>query len=641
VFVKFPHAHFLLISELGEKKMVTKTTLTNEQKLAAKHNKGPAVIEACAGAGKTTTLATAVHYACTHGIPTEKIRMVAFNDVAAENMAKRLKQLFGITNVECTTIHSFGLSLVRSHFQLVGFTEMPEFLEKTTDRRLLEKAIRKVAESRGMAPSKLKHAVHQTFQQGKKSVSVKNDAKLAKQVDQVMQHYQAAKLDLNLLDYFDMVSLAVTLLKNNRELMNQVGASIDLLLVDEIQDLTMVEAQLVCYLAKSTKAALLVGDPKQTIYGFKGSSLKVWNKIHSYLEPVVYSLSESFRVPTVNLNFVNAVGQDICAGRPMISHQHGQKPCLFRANSPEEQYKWIAAKIKSLQVLGVPLEDIAIIARTRQSLVLLNNSGCLENLALNEAYRKAEPGQAQMLLRALVRLVKWHMKTKGATGFKAVNALTKLLIAIDLPKADIDRVVSEIEASGWEGMHIPKKPNEPCYRRVLQLKNAVEKASNLSPEAGMQVLIDALKPIAINKLGKKEKLAILCEFSEVKLDVRTCSHWNDVDTNSLPVASPQSAGLTLTTAHGAKGEEWPYVFVINVIEGEFPYRMSAKEGSLKEELRLFYVAITRASKKFFLIECPVYRNIFTKGSRKKRKGNFEHESSLTAAYASHLKLISK
>lgn len=622
--------------------MVTKTALTDEQKLAAKHNKGPAIIEACAGAGKTTTLATAVHYACTHGIPSEKIRMVAYNAVAAENMAKKLKHQFSITDVACTTIHSFGMSLIRSHFKLVGFTEMPEFLEKTTGRRLLEEAIRKVAESSGMAPNQLKHAVHQIFQQGKKSVSVKNDVKLAKRVDQVLQHYQAAKLDLNLLDYFDMVSLAVTLLKNNRELMSQVGASIDLLLVDEIQDLTMVEAQLVCYLAKSAKAALLVGDPRQTIYGFKGSSLKVWNKIHSYLKPVAYSLSESFRVPTVNLNFVNAMDQDIGVGRPMISHQYGQKPCLFRANSPEEQYKWIAAQIKSLQTLKVPLEDMAIIARTRRSLVLLKNSGCLENLTLNEAYRKDKPGQAQKLLRALVRLVKWYMKTKGATGFKAVIALTKLLKAIGLTKADIDCVISEIEASGWEGMHIPKKPSELRYRRVLQLKNAVENASNLSPEAGMQVLIDALKPIAINKLGKKEKLAILCEFSEVKLAVRTCSHWNEVKTNSLPVASPpQSAGLTLTTAHGAKGEEWPYVFVINLIEGEFPYRMSVKEERLKEELCLFYVAITRASKGLFLIECPVYRNLFTKGSRKKLKGNFEQESSLTAAYASHLKLISK
>ncbi|MGJ0514260.1 MAG: UvrD-helicase domain-containing protein [Methylomicrobium sp.] len=614
--------------------MVTKTTLTDEQKLAAKHNEGPAVIEACAGAGKTTTLATAVHYACTNGIPAERIKMVAFNAVAAENMAKKLEYQFGITAVECRTIHSFGMSLICSHFQLVGFTKMPEFLEKKTNR-LLEEAMRKVTESRGMTPKQLRCSVHQTLQQGGKSVSVKNGAKLAKQVDQVLRQYEAVKFDLNLLDYSDMVSLAVKLLKNNRELMNQVGASIDLFLVDEIQDLTMVEAQLVCYLAKSAKAALLVGDPKQTIYGFKGSSLKVWNKIHRYLEPVVYSLSESFRVPTVNLNFVNAVGQDICAGQPMISHRNGRKPCLFRANSPEEQYKWIAAQIKSLQTLEVPLEDMAIIARTRQSLVLLKNSGCLENLELNEAYRKAEPGQAQKLLRALVRLVKWYVKTKRSTRFKAVIALTNLLKAIGLPKADIDRVVSQIEAIGWEGMNIPKKPNELRYRRVLRLKNAVEKASNLSPEAGMQVLIDALKPIAINKLGKKEKLAILCEFSEVKLAVRTCSHWNEVNTNSLPVASPQSAGLTLTTAHGAKGEEWPYVFVINVIEGEFPYHMSVKDGGLEEELCLYYVTITRASKGLFLIECPVYRNIFTKGSRKKLKGNFEQESSFISSFLSH------
>ncbi|MCK9608680.1 MAG: ATP-dependent helicase [Methylomonas sp.] len=617
--------------------MVLRNVLTNEQQAAVDHTDGPGMIEACAGSGKTTTLAAAIHNACTQGVPPQRVQTVTFSNAAADNMQEKLLRQLGIMDVACDTIHSFGRKIVGANYPILGFAAEPKFSKKNTSK-LLEKAIGNIANKYGVERKALKAAVLQVLIQGLIPVSLREDANLCDLVDQVLANYQAAKLRHNLIDCSDMVLLPVTLFKEHPAILAATAEETDLFLVDEVQDLTMVEAQLVCYMAKSVKTALLAGDPKQIIYGFKGSSLKVWKKIVKFLNPKIYNLTESFRVPKSNLPLVNGVGEDIWSGQPIASSQKGLKPYLFKVSSVEVQAELIVKKVKALLASGVALNDIAIIGRTRHSLILLQNTQEFAGLPMIERYRTAKPGTAQKWLRGLIRVVKWFCKTNGVSEFKAIKALSMLLKAIGVPKKTRNVVLEQVVSNGWKYLHIAKKPNESRYRRVLALKNAVIRAARLTPEAGMQVMIDALKPIAINKLGKKEKLAILCELSAIKLAVRECTSWEDVGIRSLPIASPQT-GITLATVHGAKGKEWPYVFVINLIEGEFPHRLADAETGLEEERRLFYVAITRASRGLNLIECPLHRNIFTKGTRKKLTGIFDQPSSFIDAYAAHLKLI--
>ena len=98
------------------------------------------------------------------------------------------------------------------------------------------------------------------------------------------------------------------------------------------------------------------------------------------------------------------------------------------------------------------------------------------------------------------------------------------------------------------------------------------------------------------------------------------------------------AGIELTTCHGAKGREWQYVFLINVVEGELPFSFNMGDVKLDEEQRLLYVAVSRASKKLFIVESPVHRFMYTRG-RQKYHANLDRESTFVTDYGSQMKAV--
>jgi superfamily I DNA/RNA helicase len=164
----------------------------------------------------------------------------------------------------------------------------------------------------------------------------------------------------------------------------------------------------------------------------------------------------------------------------------------------------------------------------------------------------------------------------------------------------------------------------------------VETAATLVPESGVQLLIDAIKPFMGNRFGKSEKLIVARDFSIVKLAMRGYKNWTDVRVKALP-APYSDTGVELSTCHGAKGREWQYVFLINVVEGEFPYQFKKEAVKLEEERRLFYVAASRASKKFFIVESPVCKNNF--GRSQKYLTNLESQSTFVGDYRPQLKAV--
>ena len=248
-------------------------------------------------------------------------------------------------------------------------------------------------------------------------------------------------------------------------------------------------------------------------------------------------------------------------------------------------------------------------------------------------------GMPVKVLKALMWIVKWKAKApkKGKHPFMPVNALTRVLKNSGLPKVVQQELHSLVCDEGWHRLHVPKKQGEACYRNILNLRRAVEAAAILNPVSGVQLLIDALKPFMGNRFGKGEKPIVVRDFSTVKIAMRGYKTWADVRIKKLP-ATHSDSGVELTTCHGAKGREWQYVFLINVVDGEFPFYFKKDDVKLDEELRLFYVAASRASKKLFIVESPVHKNSYSKG-RQKHLANLDAESVLVTDYGSKLKVV--
>ncbi len=170
------------------------------------------------------------------------------------------------------------------------------------------------------------------------------------------------------------------------------------------------------------------------------------------------------------------------------------------------------------------------------------------------------------------------------------------------------------------------------------MRRAVEVATTSSPESGTQLLIDAIKPLIGNKFGKKGKLISIRDCSAVKIAMKSYKTWADVKIKKLPTTYSES-GVELTTCHRAKGNEWKYVFLINVVNGEFPYQF--KKGEVQcydEEQRLFYVAASRPSKQFIVIESPVYKNNYGHDGEK-HFNTLKNKSELIKAYRPYFKAV--
>ena len=618
--------------------------LTKEQQKIVNHKEGAALVKAGPGTGKTHVLCNRVNHLVTDvDVSADKILLLTFSTAAALNMRTRLKEQFDIDNIKCSTTHAFGLSVVMEYWSELGFKTKPTVKNHGLRRRLAN-IVKTVAKQNKVEQKTLYQAVYQAVHDGMRHHQIKAESKLSKFVVEAVRRYNNIQMKKSWISFADMLSLSTQLLKDNPAILKKVTASIRHLLVDEVQDFSKKECQLIYYLAKHAESSVLVGDIKQSIYGFRGADLKYVQKLQGSLKPDSYHLTQSFRVPRQMLALVNAIGSDINNDPKLTSLNRGSYPCLFRSENNDVQSDWVVCEIKKLLDKGVNAKDIAILGRTRRSLVLLGNVLIKNSISVVESYGESK-GIPVKVLKALMLITKWKSRAprQGNHRFTPIKALTRVLQYSGLPEELQEELLNGVCDEGWDSMRLPKRSinlsarvSDKHYRPVLALRKAVEAAALVSPEAGTQLLIDALKPILRRVFGKKEMLIIARDFSNIKVMLRHYKAWAELVIKKLPTLY-NIAGIELATCHGAKGKEWPYVFLINVVDGEFPCFFNKKDLKVDEELRLLYVAVSRASKKLFIVESPVHRFVYTKKSQK-YTSNLEAESRFITRYGSNMKV---
>jgi len=609
---------------------------TNEQKKIINHKKGAAFVIAGPGTGKTHVSCARVKELIENGESAKKITSLTFSEAAADNMKLRLKEKFNVDNVDCLTTHGFGLKFITRHWEKLGFSASPK-VNKNELARLLEIIVKEVAANNNAQAKNLRTAVYEKMKKNNSSL-IKRDENLSPLVTEVLSRYKETKLRKNWVDFADMLKLPTQLLRNNNNILEEIGMTIDHLLVDEVQDMKMEECQLLFYLAKQAKSAVLVGDIKQLIYQFRGANSSGLSKLEKHLKPVKYHLTQSFRVPCKMLSLINAIGADINNDPILTSKKQGFSPCIFHSVDNDEQVKFIAKKINLLLGKGVAANDIAILGRTRRSLILFKNALQTKGIDSIETYccSKEEPIK---ILKSLMFIAKWKYKCKepDKQTFKPVNALKRVLEISGLSEEIQKELHKSISDNGWDSLAVSKECGDSIYRNILTLRRAVGTAALASPESGIQILIDAIKPFVGIKFGKNEKQIIIRDYSLIKTSVRNCKTWSDINFKALPKTYHKS-GIELSTCHGAKGKEWKYVFIINMVDGEFPFYFTMKKVRLDEELRLFYVAASRASRKLYIVQSPVHIRTYGK-DRQINITTKESKSIFVKHYASTLKLL--
>lgn len=598
------------------------------------------------GTGKTKLLEYAVQHLLRKGSSADSILVLAYSKTDANNMADRLDKKLGIKDVQCSTNHAFGLKIIMKYWQEIGFAKKPTVKTKAAWAR--QNAVLKNA-TKGLRnkadKTAVKKAVRQALKNPKLLRTANENAQVEKRINQVIVACEcilSKRKAQNWVTYDDMIDLPLQLFQQRPDILRQVAQDVRHVLVDEAQDISMQEAQFIYLLAKNAQSSMIVGDPKQSIYGFRGATPECLEKLHNKLDATTYHLTASFRLPKQVLRLVNAVGSDINDDPHLTSQLSGYQARFVKLDNTDDQAKFLEAKIRMLLDHGVHPSEIAILGRRWRSLALLKNTPVFAELPIDQSFKRSKD-TPDLVLLALIRITKWWaMKPKrGDHPFTLPKSLRRVLKYCGLSKKRRRDVIRQVIEGGWDKLKVPTKWGKPLNRNITGIRKAVKTAATLSPESGVQLLIDAIKSNIKNHL-KNDGLRILSEWGKIKVQLREYENWSSVTSKSLKLPVYHESGIEMLSVNAAKGSEWSYVFLIDFVNSEFPLYFHKDHLDMDQERRLFYVALTRTKKKLTIIQSPVYREHFNGGkNRNKKDSNLLNKPSVfTKRYRSKMKVVS-
>jgi len=571
---------------------------------------GAIYVKASAGSGKTRVLTERVRYLLSK--TNKKILALTFTNKAGAEIKERLSDISEIEKrVFVGTFHGFCQTILENHGHLIGFTKMPHIFEEEADRlELIEQAINQTPSYAGTyKPQSNKEQKNFRYRVLSYISKVKReliaDSELEQHTDDenivlLYQNYQDILRTQNAIDFDDLLLLAYSLLVNYPKTAALYRRSFFAICIDEAQDLNNAQYQFLLALANGEfKNIMMVGDPNQSIFHFNGSSPDYMNKqfVHDFC-PSVVELKENYRSSQAILSAAKQITPDV------ENFAETVKAGVFEIKDLEDEddeAQWVISKITSLvsseihdDIEGnISYEKIAVLARNKYVFNTLEAQLKKRNLPF---YYKMTPGT--------IRFESDLMKTFD------------LGLRVRLNSQDIlhkKRLLSrlKIESNNLDLASVAPLILDQSMKDIIILVSELnDDGSNLKRS------FESLKD-NINIEDENEKNMIINDINEL------LKHWhnyaNKTDNKSLhqfknsmalgqthPLA--QHSGITLSTVHTMKGQEFDIVFIMGMDDETFPDYRAVRNGGIEmtQEKNNLYVAFTRA-KRFLYVTYPKKR----------------------------------
>jgi len=575
--------------------------LNARQREAARFGRGPLLILAGAGTGKTNTLAHRVAHLVLEGASPQRILLLTFTRRAAAEMTRRAQRILGAVAPEVRlpwsgTFHAIANRLLRRHCARVGLEPGFSVLDRGDAADLMDLARHELGFSatERRFPRKdtcLAIYSHRVNTQGSLAGTLQAlfpwCAQWEAELGALYRAYVERKLASQALDYDDLLLYWHAMLADER-LARDIGGAFDHILVDEYQDTNALQAEIVARLKPGGEGVTVVGDDAQAIYSFRGTTVE---NILGF-EGAVVALEENYRSTQPILDAANA----LAGKRLRATRQGGAKPRYVTLADDEDQAAYVVAGVLAAREGGTELRRQAVLFRSSHHSDLLE----LELVRRNIPYVKY--GGLKFLeaahVKDLLAVLRWADNPRNRlAAFRALQLLP------GVGPARAERGFSQVEAGNWEALREHDgdfaallgwlmDPGTPWPGQVARVREwYAPQLERRYEQAEVRIGdLEQLERIAVNFATREAFL------SELALDP--------------PAASGDLAGephldedyLVLSTVHSAKGQEWDAVYVLNVVDGSFPSEFAAARAeSIEEERRLLYVAMTRAKSELHLV----------------------------------------
>ncbi|MCK4260410.1 MAG: DNA helicase PcrA [Halanaerobiales bacterium] len=602
--------------------------LNPEQAQAVQHIDGPLLLLAGAGSGKTRVLTHRIAYLIQQGIYPYNILSVTFTNKAANEMKERVKRLLGQggEGLWLGTFHSICLRILRREIEKLGYKS--NFVIYDTADQLT--AIRQILKKLNIDDKRFKPRAIQSFISSAKNELIGPDA-YANQVGDYMEKivsdvygpYQDLLKVNNALDFDDLIGLTVKLFRENELVKEYYQRRFRYILVDEYQDTNHAQYVLVNLLAEDHRNLCVVGDPDQSIYGFRGADIRnILSFEEDHPDATVIKLEQNYRSTQRILDaahhvIVKNTNRKEKRLRPTEENGVGEYINLFKASSDREEGQFIVHQILELRRKEHNYLDCAILYRTNaQSRVLedalMRNRVPYKVVGGLKFYDRMEIKDILAYLRliynpaddvAFTRIINRPRRGIGATSverltefalhhglslYEAAGKVNHILTIRGKAKSGLAKFYEMMER--LRGLSEEAKVTDLTkemldktgYLRELELEGTIEAQTRIE---NIQELFSVMEETI--KGGQGYTVGSFLEEIALVTDLDSVDQGDDA--------------VLLMTLHTVKGLEFPVVFLSGLEENIFPHTRSMEdEDALEEERRLCYVGITRAMKKLYM-----------------------------------------
>lgn len=591
----------------------------NEAQLEAiKSKEGPILVIAGAGSGKTKTLTYRVARLIEDGIKPENILLLTFTKKAAAEMLSRATIVLDnrCEKVSGGTFHSFANIILRKYSKLLGlknnFTIMDRsdcedvinhivaqmfpkkekrFPKKSTLLDIYSKSINKVTQTKKIIANEFPQFEH-----------------CADKIIEIHKAYVAYKRENSVLDYDDLLLYIKLLLENNDQLRKRLSNEYKYIMVDEYQDTNTLQADVIKLLASEHHNIMAVGDDAQSIYSFRGANYRNILDFPKLFENTkIIKLEQNYRSTQNILKFTNEIidkAKEKYTKKLFSDIVSPQIPALIYAKDTQMEADFICQKILELLDEDISLSDICVLTR---------NARMSYNLEI-ELSKRAIPfqkfGGPKFMETAHIKDIVAHLRV--LLNPDDIISLTRILLLLKgVGASTVNNIMPVVK--GHLNPDIKLLPSNktqsltPLFSTLGKLRDVLPKKK---PEEIVSAVINYYRPILKDKYDdftKREKDLdhfeyLATQYSNLEDFISDLAlEPPDASVEGMYKNNSDDEALTISTIHSAKGLEWDTVFIIGAVDGRFPSAYSFNsEEEMDEELRLMYVAATRAKNNLYI-----------------------------------------
>jgi DNA helicase-2/ATP-dependent DNA helicase PcrA len=608
-------------SNSGQFRIPYETRLNASQYEAITATEGPLLVIAGAGSGKTRTLTYRVARLVEAGVSPSGILLLTFTRKAAQQMLERATELLDSRcgKVAGGTFHSFGNSILRKYAPHMGLA--PGFA--IMDRADAEAAISILRKEIHAGPKHRsfprKHTLANIFSRAVNKMTTIEDvvyddyAHLSSDIEAIaliFQAYQNHKREHQLLDFDDLLVYLQQLLKGHPDIRERIASSYRYIMVDEYQDTNKIQAEILYLLTGVHQNIMVVGDDSQSIYAFRGANFRnIMEFPKMFPGTRIITLEENYRSVQPILNLTNVIidqAMEKYSKTLFTRREGGSTPVLVSARDENSQSLFVVHKIQELIDQGVALNQIAVLFRAGF------HSFDLEIELNREQMPFIKVGGFRFVESAHIKDVLAHLRVI-ANPHDRISWYRILLLINKIGPTTAQKVFEAIrnEGSGYTGL-LTVNSTGGALKGLKRLKELFAQIDSfpMSVVKMGEAVVKHYLPILKERHDdhpKREKdleqlLAIMERYDNLGnfLTDMALEPPNTSVGDTLAAESAAKDRLVLSTVHSAKGLEWHTVFIIWALDGRFPSAQSIyKEEDLEEELRLMYVAATRARENLY------------------------------------------